>query len=134
MPSHTGTAILLHYLTGFHVPQDAIYYFSLFGLFTDHPEIGGVFLLLGAAFLVLWIVSLVRLKRSRMFAYLILSDRIIALLMFLGVVILYLKAFAGWYMVLFHLLDLTITFILLKMEDKGTRQEHAPFAVRDVFE
>lgn len=70
---------ILGSLLGFHVPQCSLYYAVLFGYFMDRAEWCLLWFLILAVFLVLWIVALVRIKRSGMFEYLILGDRITAL-------------------------------------------------------
>ncbi len=70
---------ILGSLLGFHVPQCSLYYAVLFGYFMDRAEWCLLWFLILAVFLVLWIVALVRIKRSGMFDYLILGDRTTAL-------------------------------------------------------
>lgn len=70
---------ILGSLLGSHVPQCSLYYAVLFGYFMDRAEWCLLWFLILAVFLVLWIVALVRIKRSGMFEYLILDDRITAL-------------------------------------------------------
>lgn len=66
-------------LLGFHIPTCTPYYTVLFGYYMDKAEWCLLWWLILAVFLVLWIVALVRIKRSGMFEYLILGDRITAL-------------------------------------------------------
>lgn len=74
-------------LLGFHVPQCSLYYAVLFGYFMDRAEWCLLWLLILAAFVILWIVALVRIKRSGVFEYLILGDRMTALGMLVPVTI-----------------------------------------------
>lgn len=70
---------ILGSLLGFHVPQCSLYYAVLFGYFMDQAEWCLLWLLILAVFVILWIVALVRIKRSGVFEYLILGDRMTAL-------------------------------------------------------
>lgn len=114
------TAIILYYFTGFHIPQNAIYFLVLFGAFSNHPEIAILCIVAFLVFIIFWLVSLIKLKNSKMFEKLIIFDRVASLLILVLVVLIQNNQFTGWYMFIVPVVENLIIMLYLL----GKRKEH----------
>lgn len=82
-------------LLGFHTPRDSILYFGLYSQFSDHPEVALISILLFFIFIVIWIITLIKIKR-RLFEHLIIIDSIIALCRLVMCMFILKNDFVGW--------------------------------------
>lgn len=107
-------------LFGFHIPRDCLYFFLGYGLYSDYPQLGMVFLLIFVAFAVIWIVALFRLTKSKLFEYIIWADCVFSLVIYVGTVIL-LQNFSIYMCVpIVRLLIENIILISIKLHRKKT--------------
>ncbi len=107
-------------LFGFHIPRDCLYFFLGYGLYSDYPQIGMVFLLIFVVFIVIWIVALFRLTKSKLFERLIWLDCIFSLVIYVVNVIL-LQNFSIYMCVpIVRLLIENVILILIKLHRKKT--------------
>lgn len=118
------TAIILYCFTGFHIPQNAMYYFMLFGSFSNYPEIAILFIVVFLVFVAFWLIALIKFKHSKMFEKLIIVDRVVSLLILVLVVLIQNNQFTGWYLFIAPVVENLIIFFYLlwkkKMKHKGT--------------
>ena len=121
-------SLTMYYITGFHVPQNAIYFTVLFGLFADYPEISFLCILLFFLFIVFWIISIIKLKCSKMFEWLICFDRIISLSMLSVVAIIQNNEFTGWYLFIIPIIEnfIIIAIFISKRKGKGNTGDGSP--------
>lgn len=98
-------------LLGFHIPGNTLFLFELFGGFLNHPSIALFMIFIFMAFIIAWIISLAKIKKSKMFEYLIVADRIITFAIWCMVAIILNTDFAGERMLV--LLGIEIIIIVL---------------------
>ena len=73
---------LVGYFLGFHLVKDLSLFLIVTGLYSKYPEVVFVFIGLLLLFIVLWVLSLVRIKHSRLFEFLVLVDSIIPIIIY----------------------------------------------------
>lgn len=108
------------FLLGFHIPRDCLYFFFGYGLFSDYPQLGLLFLLILGTFVVTWIIALFRLNKSKLFEYLIWIDCACSLLVYLLAVMLLENINITIYAPLARLLIENIIIIVIKLNAKKT--------------
>lgn len=113
-----------YFLFGFHTPIFSIYITILTGWFSNLPETFFIYLIIGLLFLIAWVISLIRINKSRLFERLILVDRIITLLMFALYAIFNFNDFCGWSFIIIPAVEIVIIvciIILVKLKRKSLK-------------
>lgn len=71
------------YFLGFHLIKDFMTLGVVIGLYWEHAELMFVSLLFAVVFIAVWILSLIKINKSRLFEWLILADNAIALIIYI---------------------------------------------------
>ena len=86
----------LYYILGFRTPTNAFYMLGYFGLVDYYPPLFVLVAFVPFVCLILWVITLLRINKGRMFEALIVVDRIAALLLWILFAITEAEDFIGW--------------------------------------
>ena len=111
--------LVVYILTGFHIPQNALDGMMIFGLFSEHPQMVIVCMLVLLAFVVLWVISLIKLNSSKMFEKLILADRVGSLLMLCMTAIIQRTEFSGWHLFILPIAEIILLLLIKHFMSKN---------------
>ena len=112
------------FLLGFHTPRDSIFYFMIYGLFSQHAEMALVSIPILIIFLIFWIIALIKSAKSFLFEYLIVIDNFISLGMMSTYILLNPRQFTGWHIFAFLIAESILSLVVLilyKLKNKSSK-------------
>ena len=90
-PSH-----LVYFLFGFHTPNTTLVLLDMWAMYYNYPVLSLFMLLVLISFIILWIVAIVRINKSKLFLCLIFIDRLLSLMLLGGAATVIRNDFVGW--------------------------------------
>ncbi len=103
------------FLYGFHTPRDCLYFTVGYGLYSDYPQLGLVFLFLFIVFVVMWIIAIFRINKNKLFEHLVWFDCLFSLIIYASSIILLKNANFTVYVLLVRILIENIIIIAIKI-------------------
>ena len=87
---------LAYFFFGFHTPNTALLLFGVLSIYHNHLMLALFILLVLLVFIFFWIISIIQIKKNQLFFYMILVDRLMALVLWIIGAIIIKNEFTGW--------------------------------------